>query len=842
MGEFFRRLLYLLTQRRHDRELQEEMAAHREMQREASGEMTPREARAAFGDDLRLREDAREAWGWMWLDRLRQDLQYAVRVLRRSPSFTVAAVLILALGIGVNLAAFHLLNVIAFKPLPVRDPDSLIRLTPKTDHSWASSLSYPALEFYARHNTVLSAVLGATYAELAFGPKASERLRARFVTPNFFTELGGSAAHGRVLTPASDHPAAPPVAVLGYGFWTRQFGSDAAIVGNVIHLNEKPVLVAGVAAHDFTGLAGDDVDVWLTISTHPYFFEGSTILTDFAIPAMQMWGRLRPGVTPKQAEESSKPLAAELRRVQPSHIKEGEYLSAAPGGYLTDLSDAPMPILLVLALLVLLILVVACANLGNLMLARAASREREIATRLAVGAGRARIVRQLLTESLLLAFLGAGVGMLLSVAMVRFVTQMLDVPRYFQFTVDWRVVLVALALSALATILFGLTPALAATRPPNRTPRARARRVLIAVQVAASCILLVVGGLMVRSMRQAFATHPGYDYERIVWLDPGLGGRSTAPEDALNYMAELRERLLQIPGVESVALCDFPPMGNGHMTLSESATFPGIQAQGNRVDRDYFRTLAIPLLAGRNFTDRDKPDVVIISDTLAQKLWPGQDPLGKRFLGTVVGVVGRARTVVQGDPESLQVYFPLQSREMANAVVMVKTAGAPEVLVETLRSAARGIDTRTIPQLTLMRDAFRMRMQSSHHGGVVLSAMGLLATLLAAAGVYGLVCYTVVQRQKEIGIRIALGARSGHVVALMLRQFYVPVGMGAVIGLAGAAAISIVIRGLLFGISHLDPLSYVGAVGFFAVLAGIAALIPARRALRVNPMEVLRHE
>lgn len=845
MGEFFRRLLYLLTQRRRDRELQEEMAAHREMQRDARSEMSPREARAAFGDDLRLREDAREAWGWMWLDRLWQDLHYAARVLRRSPSFTVAAVLILALGMGVNLAAFHLLNTIAFKPLPVRDPDSLVRLTPKTESSWASNLSYPAMQFYERHSTALSAVIGVTYAELAYGPQSTERLRARFVTPNFFTELGGRAAHGRVLTPASDGAAATPVAVLGHGFWSRQFGSDPAVVGSTIHLNEKPVVVAGVAADDFFGLQGDDVDVWLSINTHPYFVEGSTLLTDFAMPSMEMYARLKPGVTMKQAEESSKPLAAELRSQQPDHVREGEYLSAARGAYLADFSDrgpgqSPVAVLLVLTLLVLLILIVACANLGNLMLARAAAREREISTRLAVGANRARIVRQLLTESLLLALLGAGVGMLMSAAMVRFVTQTMDVPRYFRFAVDWRVLLVAVALSFLATILFGLTPALASTRPMPRAPRAR--RVLIAVQVAASCVMLVVGGLMVRSMRAAFSTHPGYEYERIVWVNPGIEVRNPSPEEAFNYMAELRQRLSQIPGVQSVALCNFPPVGYSGMTLSD-ASAPGIQVRGNHVDPEYFRTMTIPLLAGRNFTDRDRVnESVIVSDTLARKLWPGQEPLGKNFLGTVVGVVGRARTTMQGDPESLQVYRPLESREMGSATVLVKTAGPPEQLVETLRAATRDVDRTTIPQVTLMRDAYQRQMKSSQEGGLILSAMGLLATLLAAAGVYGLVCYAVVQKQKEIGIRMALGARSGHVLGLMLRQFYVPIGVGAAIGLAAAAALSIAIRSMLFGISHLDPITYVGAVVFFAALSGVAALIPARRALRVSPMEVLRHE
>ena len=345
-----------------------------------------------------------------------------------------------------------------------------------------------------------------------------------------------------------------------------------------------------------------------------------------------------------------------------------------------------------------------------------------------------------------------------------------------------------------------------------------------------------------RSVRHAFASHPGYEYERIVWLDPALYGRGLTPEATLHHVSGLRQRLESVPGVESVAVCAMPPMGNGSMTMGDQSTFPGVQAQGNYVDANYFRTMHIPLLAGRNFTAQDDAKTVIISDSLAHKLWPGQDPLGKKFLGTVVGVVGRARTRDQGDPELLQVYSPWQPGELTAPTMMIRTAASPDRLLETLRGVAREADPRTLPQITLMREAYNTRMESSSRGALIISSMGLLAALLAACGVYGLVSYAVVQRHKEIGIRMALGARGHQVLGLLLRQFVAPLAMGAATGVAAAAAVSMLLRSMLTGVSPLDPLSYAGAVALFALLAGVAAFVPARRALRVNPIEALRHD
>lgn len=834
MGEFFRRILYLLSRRRRDRELQKEMAFHREM--------LTQNGHTNFGHALLLREDSREAWGWMWLDRLQQDLAYAVRILRRAPSFTFAAITILALGIGVNLSAFHIFNLVALKPLPVRDPDTIVKFYRSTPQMTSTNVPYPAVEFYREHNTVLSAVMAETRMEVTFGKESNERVRATFVTPNYFLELGASAAYGRLLVPGTDDAkSAELVAVLSYGFWERQFGGDPSIVGKVVHLNRKPVLVAGVAPYDFTGLFAQTVDVWLPVTQQPRIVDGSRLLHEPTVDTMSLSGRLKPGVTPEQAEEALKPLVAEMRRHYPGHFLENEKLAAEPGARISDLSKAPRAVLLMIALLVLLILVVACANLGNLMLARSVAREREISIRMALGAGRVRIARQLFTESVLLALAGTAAGLLLSAFIARILLVLTEAPVYLHVSVDHRVALVALVLALFAAVCFGLPPALQATRHGHR--RHGFRRLLIVVQVGASCVLLIISGLLVRSYQRTVGLHPGFEYKHVISLDPGLASHGYTDASAATFLQELQARLQRMSGVESVALCSIPPLGNRVATYSDDQPAP-YQAYGNDVDSQFFKTMSIPILRGRNFTADDKKGV-IVSESLARILWPGQDPVGQlltRSYGEVIGVVGRARTVVISDGNAHEIYYPIRRASSMSWVLIVRTRGAPEASLETLRVAAQTTDSRLLPQITLLKDSYTQRMQSAGRGAQVISAMGLLAALLAASGVYGLVCYAVSQRQKDIGIRMALGAGRNEILSLILRQFYVPVSCGIMAGIAVAAGVSVALRSLLFGMSHLDPISYVAAIAFFVLLTTAAALIPARRALHVQPNEVLRHE
>ncbi|MBV9502772.1 MAG: ABC transporter permease, partial [Acidobacteriaceae bacterium] len=383
MNQFFRRLRYLLNHRRFDRELESDMQFHREMATQAG--------RANFGNMLRLREEAREAWGWTWMDRLWQDLRYGVRVMARSSGFTLTAVLVLAIGIGVNVAAFSLFNMVALKLLPVPDANSLVRLERRSPNAYTSEMAYPSFLFYQEHAKTLSAAI----AVLGIPPTQInddiERTSTSFVTPNYFTELATRAAYGRLLNPAFDgNVTAVPVAVISYGLWQRRFAGDPAVVGRTIRLNKKPVTIVGVTPYALATLGGQYPEIWLPIAEQPYFVDGSKVLNDFNDSSVHMWGRLASGVTAKAAEQELRKLTNELRRQHPTAVWDNEFIQSSPGGHMQVMQPEMYQVAAMVGLLTLLILAVACGNLGALLLARAVQREREIGIRLAIGANGAR--------------------------------------------------------------------------------------------------------------------------------------------------------------------------------------------------------------------------------------------------------------------------------------------------------------------------------------------------------------------------------------------------------------------------------------------------------------------
>mgnify|MGYP001550190216 FL=1 len=431
MGELIRRLLYLVQRRRMAAELQEDMEFHKEM--------AARAGHNNFGNTLRMREQAREAWGWMWLDRLVQDMRYGARILARSPGFTLLAVLVLAVGIGVNASAFSLFDMVALKPLPVRDPGSLVRLERHSPTSYTSEMAYPSFEFYRDHAKTLAAaiaVLGVPPMQVDGDMRPTN---ASFATANYFTELGTTPGLGRLLDPRLDaHAEATPVVVLSYGLWQRRFGGDASIVGQTIHLNKKPVTVIGVTPYAFASLGGQGPDVWMPVAEQPYFVDGSKVLTDWTDSSIRMWGRLAPGVTAKAAEQELKSLTNELRHEHPEAVWDKEYIQSSPGGHLQVMQPEMYQVAAMVAVLTLLILAVSCANLGGLMLARAVKREHEIGIRIAIGAGRVRIFRQLCTESLLLAMLGSLAGLALGTVILWVTLTETNAPKWLSAMPDWR--------------------------------------------------------------------------------------------------------------------------------------------------------------------------------------------------------------------------------------------------------------------------------------------------------------------------------------------------------------------------------------------------------------------
>jgi predicted permease len=836
MNDIFRRILYLVNRRRLDRELAGDMEFHREMAAQAGNHN--------FGNALRLREEAREAWGWTWVDRFGQDLRYSIRMLRKSPGFTAMAVLILALGIGVNVAGFGFFDLMILRPLPVRHPETLLRFQRQGSGNFSDNFSYAAAAFYREHSSMLSAVLALSFANLTIEGEAKP-LHAHFVTANFLSELGAAAVPGRILDPArDDKPDAEPVVVLSHRFWERQFAADPSVIGRMVRLNGKPATVVGVASPEFSGLGLDSPDVWVPIARQPYFFKYNQALTDFSERGLnvQMWGRLRPGALPRAAEEELASLASELRRQRPADIWEDEKLPSRPGGYAVGIRHEMYPIFGLAGTLGLLILMAACGSLGGLLLARGVARGQEIHIRASLGAGRGRLIRQLLTETLVLASVGMIAGVLLGYLVLRGLILWTDLPAWLDPSPDWRVIGFAISLGLGAAVLFGLMPSLQIARQRHRA--SILRQFLIGGQVAASCVLLIVAGLLVRALNRAGHANPGFEYQKVISLDPALVGYT--PAGARAYFDALENRLARLSGVESVALVSNPPFGNRWTVLPAEIGGRSVGIHINHVSPAFFDTMRIPFLRGRNLLRGNKGEIAV-SESLTRLQWPGENPVGKQFrLGreacTVVGVTGSARLVSPEDSDAVEVYRLPDPDIMPSMVALVRTLGPPEGLVQPVESTARAIDPSLFPEIHLMKEAFRGKLDDAKYMAVAVIVPGLVALFLACAGIVGLVAYAVAQRRREIGIRMALGARPSNIVAVVFAHFSIPILTGSLVGICAAAALSQILRGFLYGISNLDPVAYLVAVGVLAGAAALAMLIPARQALRIDPLHSIRHE
>ncbi|MGJ5820581.1 ABC transporter permease [Paludibaculum fermentans] len=849
MDKLLRRLRYLLNRRRFDDELANDLEFHREMAALAGGK--------PVGDPLRLREEARDAWGWTWIDRLGQDLRYATRLLRKSPGFTLSAILILAVGIGANVAAFGFFNLMVLRPLPVRDPATLLHFQRQAPAGYASVLPYPEFDFFRRHTTTLSALIARSRASVQMAGD-DKPLKAHFVSANFFTELGASASLGRLLDPTRDEAAgADPVVVLSRGFWQRRFGADASLPGRIIHLNGKPVTVIGVASDESSSLALETPDLWIPVTQHPHLVSGSKLLTDFSVETAgeEVWGRLKQGLTPKAAEDELRALAATLRAEHPEGIWENETLPSEPGGYVTSILGRAhhgtgakdpseiLPVASLIAALVLLILAVACGNLGSLLLARGVAREREISIRVSVGAGSARLIRQLLTESALLGLLGSAAGLGVGYLIMRGLMSVTSTPLWLDPSPDWRVLLFCASMGLFSALLFGVTPAFQVVRQRHRATRTR--QILISAQVAASCVLLIVAGLLVRALTHA-SSDPGFEYRQVVTINPELGNHNYSAAQARTYLDTLQGRLRNLPGIDAISTSSAPPFGN--KTISIRAEFDGraVSIRANNIDPQYFETLRIPLHRGRNLTAGDTHSLVI-SQSLAELAWPGADPLGKpldlagnRY--TIVGIAANAHVTSQQDKAAAEAYFLAVEADLPSMVLLVRTSASPESLVPTLSSLAKAVDPNVMPDVQLMKNSFQRRLQGTQYGVLSVSILAAIALFLACLGIAGLIAYAVSQRTKEIGIRMALGAKPADVVLIVMRQFARPLGIGLVIGAAAAAALAQVLRKVLFGLGPLDPVAYFSAIGLFTLTVALASLFPARKALRIDPMQALRND
>jgi predicted permease len=790
------------------------------------------------------------------MDALLQDLRYALRGLRRSPGFTLAAVLTLALGIGANTTVFSAANAFVLRPADARDPGRLLRVYSNRH----SPLGYDQFRYLQEHSRVFSGMTAERNAILAMGGRqGNERVFGALVNGGYFAVLGIPAAAGRMLTPGDDTaPGAHPVVVLSHAFWTRRFGASPSVVGQTITLSGKPYTVIGVAREGFTGSGpGFAPQLWAPIAEAQPLTGWNPAESGSSV---YVHGRLRDGFDRRQAQAAMAAAAGALTRLDPER-REPVRLTLDPArGIHKELRGPAMAGSAMLLAVVAGVLLMCCANIANLLLARAVARRKEIGIRLALGAGRGRLVRQLLTEAMLLALGGAALGMALAVvgvdALKRFIPQ--NEPIAVNLSPDVRVLGFTLVISVAAAVLCGLFPARRATSPdlvqslrPDATLQGRMRTRLVLAQSALCTVLLGGALLFLRSLGNAAEIHPGFEVNQVLNLSVNLSLGAYDDARGAEYYRRLVEAAEALPGVRSAAIGEVVPLGGSNMETRFS--LPGDAEENTRhtyfniVGPKYFATLGIGLLDGRELAPGAANEVVV-NRAFAERTWPGRRAVGQQVTFddrplTVVGVSRDAKYVTRGEDARPTLYAShayANSREMT---LHVRTAGDPALLKRPLRAAAEALDPALpLPAPRTMKEDTGISLLPARFAAILLGAFGVVALLLAAIGIYGVVSYAVVQRTKEIGIRAALGATQAMLLRLIVGGGIRPVLIGTGVGLLLAMGLTRAAGALLYGVTPLDPALVLGTPLVLVGTALAASLIPARRATRVDPLLALRSE
>lgn len=837
---------------RMEKELDAELRFHFEtlVADKIRGGMSEEEARRAtrleFGGLTQLKDDCRESRGTLWLVSIVQDLRFGARILARSPGFSITAILVLALGIGVCTLAFSLYNIASLQYVPVRDPATVVRIQRRSPENITPGVPYASIAYYRDHAESLSAVMATMGGPPLVLNQDEKRVSATFVSSNYFSELGGSAATGRLFEATSETAASAPVCVLSYRLWQQKFQGDPSIVGKTIRLGGKPATVIGVAAEGLASLGTDTPDVWLPILQHTYFVEGSKALDDPKFDGLiGMWGRLAPGATMASAAQELLTLTNQLRTIYPTVIWDHEYIVVTPGAHFLTFESEPgrPPVLKVVGLLAFLILAIACANLGGLLMARGAGRQREIQLRFDLGARKLRVFRQLLTENLLLGLLGSLAALPVSYGVLRLVLVYSNAPAWMSALPDWRVFLFTSVMGLVAAILFGFLPTLQMVR--RKKNRSLWHQFVVCAQVGASCVLFILAGLLVRASLHALYTDPGFGYEQVLAIDPGMSVHGYSSAKAQSYLEQLQTRLRAVPGVTDISIARVPPLVND-MVMITSIDVDGkrVMIYPNWVGPDFFKTMRIPLLRGRYFQNNEK-NAVILSESLARKRWPNDDPIGKQWKDgkdIVIGVVGNTRAMEMNNTDATEIYYPPGADDFPGMTVLVRAAGDPGTLTPAVKAIAGSIDTQLYPTITPLTAGFRKNVAQAEQTATIISLLGGIAIFLAVVGLLGLVSFAVSQRTKELAIRLALGANRIAIFAAVLRRFAWPVVLGLVAGITATGLLSQILRRILYGISGLDPISYVGATAILVAILGAAASLPIRRALRLDVARILQSE
>ena len=880
-----------------DRELAEEMAWHRNRlarDLEAQG-MNPDDARHAarrrFGNTTKLREEVFDMWQLGSLDQLVQDVRYGVRTLLRSPGFTLVAVLILALGIGATTAIFSAVETLLLRPLPFREPERLMNISltappryggpARTDMVW----SWPKWVTFKK--------VQSSYSELALysddrmtintGDGEPERGRGEVISARYLATLGVRPVLGSDLPPEVDAaPKAASVALISHALWGRRFNGDSSVIGKALTIDRTRYTVIGVLPPGFSGMSGT-ASVWLPILARRDWVFDQAMDHEFF-----MVGRLREGVTPEQATTAVTVLGRQVDGAHPDDFEGGGMGATAVSLDGTRVDERVRRSVLILLGAVTFVLLIACANIANLFLVRARARHREIAVRLAMGANRGRVVRQLLTESVLLAVVGGAAGVLVawwgvqSLAALNpsaaFGAQRLGGLGAVSLTgirLNPAALGFAAAITVITGLLFGIIPALKATgltltsalkEGSIQFGQGAARRgggALVVSEIAMAVVLLIGSGLMIRSLANRLNVNPGFEAERVLTLRLTLADGEVARDSLPGFYDLILDRLGGLPGVTATALSDCPPLAGGcNYTLIEFRDRPPLPKGTQRplvgvhwASPRWFEAMRIPLVKGRMFTGADRlgaPKVVLVSATAAERFWPGQDPLGRPVgVGqggfhdtvTVVGVVGDIRFGTLESGPDADVYIPYLQSPRQGMMVYLKTSGDPTAVAAGARAAVKEL-APSLPMYDVrpLTDRVAEASAQARFSAVLLGLFAGMALILASLGVYGVISFVVAQRTREIGIRVALGAVRRDVLALIIRQGLVLATVGTAIGVLAALLATRLLGTLLYEVTPGDMGTYVSIVALIVVAALVASWIPARRATRIHPMEALRTE
>ncbi len=823
------------------------------------------------------------------MQKLWQDLRYGVRTFIKAPGFTLVAVLSIALGIAANTTVFTVVNAMLFKPMPVAEPDRLVALyTSEPNSAMPHSFSFPDYKDYRDHNDVFSDLFvhyGVSVSLKNRDDKA-ELIWGELVTGNYFTGLGVRPAIGRTLTPDDDRtPGGHPLTILNHAFWQSRFGGDPNIVGRIVRLNGHDYTVIGVARQGFSGtrFLGYIPDVWLPFSMHAQVVrESEGWETSRGNTQFNVNGRLKPGVSIEQATAAMNLHARQLAQAYPQ-TNANKSIGMVPAGTKTQPEITLMGYLPVAAGLMMgivgLVLLIACANVANLLLARASVRRREIAVRLAIGASRGRLARQLLTESVLLSLAGGALGLLLAqwvMALVPATAPKLDFATMdvnYDLSPDRRILGFTLLISIATGLVFGLLPALQASRPDlvaalkgeaqaaSGRRRFNSRNWLVVAQVALSLMLLVGAGLFVKSMYNAQEMDPGFEPERILLANVNVELHGYDEARGRNFYKRVTERIKALPGVEAASLGAWLPLGpdNNSSTVNVEGYVPRYANErieiGYTITGDnYFQTMKTPIVQGRGFTENDDEKsarVVVVNETMARHFWPNQNPVGKRLrLGDspepfyeVVGVARNGKYYLLGEGPTNFMFLPLRQNYVGEVTLIAQTSARPDSLAAAIRQEVAGLDSELpVYGVKTMPEYLDRLLSGPKSIAVLVGVFGLIALLMSAVGLYGVMSYAVAQRTREIGIRMALGAQTATVFSLVIKQGMRLALVGVTIGLIAAFGLTRLLTSLLYGVSATDPLTFVAIALLLTVVALAACWIPARRATKVDPLVALRTE